>query len=103
LREPDGTTRAIEVGGYFDTTEGRIETFWMTNAPKEERDRVEPFRIPRFHRTLSGWVELIVDADLVIERFGEPRDSMEVAKTEPALEDSLVAPPFSRIRAVKPT
>ena len=71
LREPDGTTRAIEVAGYFDNIDGRIDTFWMTNAPKEERERVEPFRIPRFHRTLSGWVEVIVEAGLVIEAFGE--------------------------------
>jgi hypothetical protein len=73
----------------------------MTNAPKEERDQVEPFRIPRFHRTLSGWVEVIVEAGLVIERFGEPRVTAEVAKAEPALEDTLVAPIFLHIRAVK--
>lgn len=103
LREPDGTTRAIEVAGYFDDTEGRIDTFWLTNAPKEERDQVEPFRIPRFHRTLSGWVDLIIEAGLVIERFGEPRVTIEVAKAEPALEDTLVAPIFLHIRATKPT
>jgi SAM-dependent methyltransferase len=101
VREPDRTTRAIEVGGYFDTIDGRIDTFWMTNAPREERDQVEPFRVPRFHRTLSGWVELIVEAGLIIERFGEPRVSVEVAKAEPALEDTLVAPIFLHIRARK--
>jgi hypothetical protein len=74
----------------------------MTNAPKEERERVEPFRIPRFHRTLSAWVELIVEAGLVIEAFGEPRVSVEIAKAEPALEDTLVAPLFLHIRAIKP-
>jgi SAM-dependent methyltransferase len=103
VREPNGTTRAIEVGGYFDTTEGRIDTWWLTNAPKEERDQVEPFRIPRFHRTLSGWVELMVGAGLIIERFGEPRVSAEVARAEPALEDTLVAPLFLHIRARKPS
>jgi SAM-dependent methyltransferase len=102
LRESNGTTRAIEVAGYFDNIDGRIDTFWMTNAPKEERDQVEPFRIPRFHRTLSRWVEVIVEAGLVIERFGEPRVTAEVAKAEPALEDTLVAPIFLHIRAVKP-
>jgi SAM-dependent methyltransferase len=102
LREPNGTTRAIEVSGYFDATDGRIDTFWMTNAPKEEREKTEPFRVPRFHRTLGGWVELIVEAGLVIERFAEPRVSVEVAKAEPALEDTLVAPLFLHIRALKP-
>jgi SAM-dependent methyltransferase len=102
VREPDGTTRAIEVGGYFDATDGRIDTFRFENLPAEERQTTEPFRIPRFHRTLSGWVRLIVEAGLVIERFGEPRVSDEVAKAEPVLEDTLVAPLFLHIRAVKP-
>lgn len=101
LRESNGTTRAIEIGGYFDTTEGRIDTFWLTNVPREEREKTEPFRVPRFHRTLSGWVDLVVEAGLVIERFGEPRVSVEVAKAEPALEDTLVAPLFLHIQALK--
>jgi SAM-dependent methyltransferase len=102
LREPNGTTRAIEIGGYFDATDGRIDTFWLTNAPQEERERTELFRVPRFHRTLSGWVHLIVNAGLVIECFGEPRVSVEVAKAEPTLEDTLVAPLFLHIRVLKP-
>jgi SAM-dependent methyltransferase len=102
LREPDRRTRAIEVGGYFDATDGRIDTFRFENLPEEERQKTEPFRVPRFHRTLSGWVDLIVGAGLVIERFGEPRVSEEVAKAEPALEDTLVAPLFLHIRARKP-
>jgi hypothetical protein len=51
---------------------------------------------------LSAWVELIVEAGLVIEAFGEPRVSVEIAKAEPALEDTLVAPLFLHIRAIKP-
>jgi SAM-dependent methyltransferase len=102
LREPNGTTRAIEVGGYFDATDGRIDTFRFENLPAEERQKAEPFRVPRFHRTLSGWVHLIVEAGLIIKRFSEPRVSDEVAKAEPALEDTLVAPLFLHIRALKP-
>src|SRR5205807_8463385 len=63
-REPNGTTRAIEIGGYFDATDGRIDTLWFERAPQEERDRTEPFRVPRFHRTVSGLVHLIVQAGL---------------------------------------
>ena len=101
LREPDKTTRAIEIGGYFDATDGRIDAFHFEKLPEEERQRTEAFRVPRFHRTLSGWVELIVAAGLIIERFGEPRVSVEVAKAEPVLEDTLVAPLFLHIRVRK--
>jgi hypothetical protein len=44
----------------------------------------------------------VVEAGLVIERFGEPRVSVEEAKAELALEDTLVAPLFLHIRALKP-
>jgi SAM-dependent methyltransferase len=103
LRNPDRTTRAIEVAGYFDAIDGRIDTFWFETVPQEERKKTEPFRVPRFHRTLSGWVDLIVEAGLIIERFGEPSASVELAKAEPTLEDTLVAPLFLHIRAVKPS
>lgn len=86
----------------FDTTDGRIDTFRFEKTPEEERQKTEPFRVPRFHRTLSGWVQLIVETGLVIERFGEPRVSMEAAKAEPVLEDTLVAPLFLHIQALKP-
>jgi SAM-dependent methyltransferase len=102
LRTSNRTTRAIEVAGYFDEIDGRVDTFWLTNVPQDERAKTEPFRVPRFHRTLSGWVEFIVGAGLVIERFGEPRASTELAKKEPALEDTLVAPLFLHILARKP-
>jgi len=71
-------------------------------VPQEERDRTEPFRVPRFHRTLSGWVDLILEAGLVIERFREPCVSVELAEAEPVLEDTRVAPVFLHIRAIKP-
>jgi SAM-dependent methyltransferase len=103
LREPDGTTRAIEIAGYFDATDGRIDTFWFESVPQEEREKTEPFHVPRFHRTLSGWVDLIVEAGLIIERFGETCASVELAKAEPALEDTRVAPLFLHIRVIKRT
>lgn len=101
LRRADGTTRAIEVCGYFDAIDGRIERFWFSTVPQAEREKTQPFRVPRFHRTLSDWVNLIVEAGLVVERFGEPRVSSELARAEPVLEDTRVAPLFLHIRTRK--
>jgi hypothetical protein len=103
LREADGTTRAIEVAGYFDATEGQVDTWWFSTLPQEERQRVAPFRVPRFHRTLSGWVEIICSAGLVIEEFGEPCASPELAQAIPVVEDTQVAPLFLHIRARRPS
>jgi SAM-dependent methyltransferase len=103
LREADGTTRAIEVAGYFDASDGRVDTWWFETLPQEERQQVAPFRTPRFHRTLSGWVEIICRAGLVIEEFGEPCASPELAKAVPIVEDTRVAPLFLHIRARRPS
>ena len=102
LREPDGHVRAIEVGGYFDAIDGQIDRWWFTAAPQEERRTVAPFAVPRFHRTLSQWVDLVCDAGLVIERFGEPCADPALAEAEPHVADTRVAPIFLHVRARKP-
>ncbi|HZU91939.1 MAG TPA: class I SAM-dependent methyltransferase [Stellaceae bacterium] len=103
LRDADGTTRAIEVGGYFAPDGGRVDSWWFGTLPREERERVAPFRTPRFHRTLSGWVEIICRAGLVIEQFAEPCASPELAAAEPVVADTRIAPLFLHVRARKPS
>lgn len=102
LRNADGTTRAIEVARYFDSADGEIETWCFSSLPLEVKNSTEPFRVPRFHRTLSQWVQAIVAAGLVIEAFAEPSASPEVAAAHPKVEDTRVAPLFLHIRARKP-
>ena len=44
LREADRTTRAIEVGRYFENrTTGRVDTWWFETLPREECKHVTPF------------------------------------------------------------
>jgi SAM-dependent methyltransferase len=102
LRNADGTTRAIEIARYFDAIDGEVQTWWFETVPREERERVAPFRTPRFHRTLSGWVEIICDAGFLIEKFSEPSASPELARAEPVVEDTRVAPLFLHCRVRKP-
>jgi SAM-dependent methyltransferase len=99
LRNAAGEATAIEVGDYFADTAGNIEVWWFETVPAEERERVTPFQTPIFHRTLSGWVEVICGAGLVIEQFGEPCASAELAAAEPVVADTRVAPLFLHIRA----
>lgn len=102
LREPDRRVRAIEVARYFDATDGEVETWMFGTVPPEERAGLEPFRTPRFHRTLSQWVEMIVAAGLVIERFAEPCAGPEVTAAEAVVDDTRVAPLFLHVRVRKP-
>ncbi len=101
LRETGGAVRAIEVGRYFDAIDGEVERWWFSTLPEDERKKTAPFQVPRFHRTLSGWIEILHGAGLVIEQLTEPRADTELAAQEPILADTRVAPLFLHIRARK--
>lgn len=98
----DGSIRAVEVARYFDSADGEIETWCFSTIPAAEKLTVQPFRIPRFHRTLSGWINLILSSGLVLEGLGEPTASDEDLRAYPKLEDTRVAPLFLHFRARKP-
>ena len=102
LREPDGTVRAIEVAGYFDNIDGRLDRWWFSPLPPGERERSAPFVTPRFDRTLSAWVDMIRAAGLTIERLGEPCASAELAAAVPTVADTRVAPLFLHFLLTKP-
>lgn len=101
-RRADGSTRAVEVARYFDRIDGEIETWWFSTLPSEERASVAQFQIPRFHRTLSEWVTMIVTAGLNITAFQEPVATPEVAAACPTVEDTQVVPIFLHVQARKP-
>ena len=46
---------AAQLPRYFEDTAGAVEEWHFSTLPPAERTRVPPFRVPRFHRTLSGW------------------------------------------------
>ncbi|MEF2072826.1 class I SAM-dependent methyltransferase [Consotaella aegiceratis] len=102
LREADGRVRAIEVGRYFDAVDGEIERWWFSTAPESERQSIAPFQVPRFHRTLSQWVDFICRAGFVIEQFIEPSATTDQAERQPRIADTRMAPLFLLVRARKP-
>jgi ubiquinone/menaquinone biosynthesis C-methylase UbiE len=102
LREPDGTVRAIEVARYFDCVEGELETWSFSSAAREVRENSKPFRVPRFHRTLSAWVDMIVQSGLAIEKIGEPSVNDEQLRRFPDLADTRVVPLSIIFRVRKP-
>jgi hypothetical protein len=101
LRDDTGKVRAIEIAGYFDRSDGRVETWRFSTLPKSEQAKAPPFRTPCFDRTLSEWVAMIVSAGLTIEAMGEPHADEDLAKSIPTIADTAVAPLFLHIGAVK--
>lgn len=102
LRDAEGRTYAIEVGDYFRREEGVVERWIFGATPLEERAQFEDFQIPRFHRTMSQWINQVVAAGFTIERCEEPRPSDEVVTRHPALQDAQVVAYFWHVRGRKP-
>lgn len=104
LREADGrTVRAIEIGGYYSNIDGRVDRWWFGAVSAQERACVPSFQEPRFHRTLSTWLNLAIAAGFVLEELGEPCADEAMGEAVPAVADTRVAPLFLHVRARKPT
>jgi ubiquinone/menaquinone biosynthesis C-methylase UbiE len=101
IRDEAGKPVAVEIADYFDESDGRIDRWIFSSIPEAERSTLTPFAVPRFHRTLSTWVSMIVEAGLTIDAFGEPMASVEVALAEPMVADTRIAPIFLHVRARK--
>ena len=102
LRDETGRTYAIEVGDYFRGREGEVQEWLFSAAPPEVREGLSPFRIPIFMRTLSSWLNGLVEAGFVLERFGEPYPGGEAVRERPRLQSAQVVAFFLHVRARKP-
>lgn len=101
-RDEHGVTYAIEVGDYFLDARGRVDEWIFGAAPEAERRQLAMFKVPRFHRPLSEWLNLLVGAGFVLEKFGEPKASAEAVRLHPSLQDASVVAYFLHIRARRP-
>ncbi|MGE3819706.1 MAG: class I SAM-dependent methyltransferase [Isosphaeraceae bacterium] len=102
LRDAEGRTYAFEVGDYFHSPDGRLEEWLFQAAPPEARVGLPKFQIPRFHRTISQWINLLIDTGFAVERIEEPTPSDETVRSRPELQDAQVVSYFLHIRARKP-
>ncbi len=101
LRDAKGRTYAIEVGDYYRDQNGEISEWTFGAAPPEAREGLEPFKVPRFTRTIGRWLNLLVETGFVLERIEEPRPSDETVRTCPEIQDAQVVAYFLHVRARK--
>ena len=101
LRNQEGLTYAIEVGDYFRNLQGDIAEWIFGAAPPEVRKGLRKFKTPRFTRTVSQWLNLLVDTGFVLERIEEPRPSNETVQSCPDMQDAQVVAYFLHVRVRK--
>jgi ubiquinone/menaquinone biosynthesis C-methylase UbiE len=89
VNDADGVRHALATAGYFQ--EGPVTESWIA-----------PFQITYARRTLTGWVDAVLAAGLVLEAVAEPHADDTTAATHPEVADTQIAPYFLIFRARKP-
>jgi ubiquinone/menaquinone biosynthesis C-methylase UbiE len=102
LRDETGKTYAIEVGRYFENLQGDILEWRFGAGPPEVGEGLPKFKTPHFTRTLSQWLNWLIETGFVIERVEEPRPTDQAVRKCPVVQDAQVVAYFLHIRARKP-
>lgn len=102
LRDARGEARAVEVADYFNGRDGEVERWGFGSAPAAEKAASPLFEVPRFHRTLSQWIDALVGAGFVLERMVEPCATPELAAAQPVVADTRVVPQALIVRVRRP-
>jgi len=102
LRDERGLTYAIEVGDYFRELGGEVTEWLFSSAPPEAKAGLPEFKVPRFTRTLSGWLNMLIAAGFQIERLAEPCPSDETVLVCPQVQDAQIVAYFLHVRVRRP-
>jgi SAM-dependent methyltransferase len=100
LYDDRGRKSALACGDYFRELDGDIEE-WTFGAALRAGETPRRFRIPRFTHTLSSWLNLILDAGFVLERFVEPTVDDATVAAHPGTSDHRIIAYFLIVRARK--
>jgi ubiquinone/menaquinone biosynthesis C-methylase UbiE len=102
LRDENGRVYAVEISNYFQNLNGDVAEWIFSAAPPEAKEGVPNFKIPRFTRTISQWLNLLIAKGFILEQVEEPRPSDQTVREHPNLQDAQVAAYFLIVRARKP-
>ena len=87
--------------GYFDEDHEFVEEWIFGDAPRSLTDKMKKFLVPRFQRTLSTWVNTIINSGFQIKKFHEPHVSKEAIEKHPSLYDCNIIAQSLIIRCKK--
>lgn len=102
VRDEHGNKVAVECGDYFSPADGKVEEWLFSAAPAEAKQGLPKFRVPRFFRTLSGWLNLLLDKGFLLERFEEPFANDDAVRRCPHVADTRIVAYFLHVRCRKP-
>jgi ubiquinone/menaquinone biosynthesis C-methylase UbiE len=102
IRDKNGKKIGCFIRDYFKNYDGELEEWIFSAAPKDLTEKMNKFRVPRFTRPLSEWLNLLIDKGFNLERFCEPYVVEDPLKQYPEERNNEMIPWFLIIRCRKP-
>lgn len=101
LKNEKGQTYAYEIGDYFSGVNGKIEEWIFGDAPEDIKSKMSAFKVPTFHKTLSSWINSVIESGFSIEKIHEPYPDNTVLIEKPSMQGAQVVSYFLQIRCRK--
>ena len=102
VRDETGRLVGLVVGDYLRDPECRIDEWTFGTAPEELRSKYPKSKTPYFEHTLSGWLNLVLEAGFHLEAFAEPTPDDEALQKHPIDYDARLIAYFLIVRCRKP-
>jgi ubiquinone/menaquinone biosynthesis C-methylase UbiE len=100
--DDEGARVAVCCGDYFACPQGVVSEWTFSATPEDIRKTTRKFRVPQFYRTLSSWLNILLDCGFALERFQEPVAGDETARRHPIVADTRIVAYFLHVRCRKP-
>jgi ubiquinone/menaquinone biosynthesis C-methylase UbiE len=101
IKDEDGNLLGLMVGDYFNETEGDLEEWIFSAAPSDLTKDMRKFKVPRFHRTLSSWLNMLINNGFILKEFREPYANDDLVQKYPNLRDTQIVGYFLIIKCKK--
>jgi ubiquinone/menaquinone biosynthesis C-methylase UbiE len=103
VTDEHGDRLGVVCGEYFTRKQGLTDEWIFGAAPRKLKDTLRNFKIPRFQRTLSDWLNSLIATGFQIEQVAEPYADEKTAVECPDVADTRIVGYFLIIRCRKAT
>jgi len=105
VRDNKGQKEKLSIGGYFPVQENQskdiVEEWHFAGIPDEEKPNRRPMKVPTFFRTLSEYINPLIEIGFSIEAIQEPYADSETVKDHPRFKMTRQVPHFLIVRCRK--
>lgn len=101
-RDERGERNGIICGEYFERYDGEVEQWTFSAAPDEDKARYPEFQVPRFFRTLSEWLNKVIETGFMLTRIQEPAPDAEAVARDPSRRVDRIFPWVLHVQCCKP-